>query len=52
MKQVGEFSHRRCDSGSRGWSDLIADLEDGRKDRGLKNASSLQRLGKTRMHIP
>lgn len=24
--------------------DLIADFEDGRKDRGLKNASSLQRL--------
>lgn len=51
MKQVGELVVKD-NSGRRGWSDLIADFEDGRKDRGLKNVSSLQRLGKTRKHIP
>lgn len=34
-------SHRRrCDNGSRGWSDVIADFEDGGKDHEPKNAAS------------
>lgn len=31
---------RRCDNGSRGWSNVIADFDDGGKDHEPKNAAS------------